>query len=57
MWRWNSPGVFAIMYEGLDSISSLRNRYHDLNGGGIIVLICIFYIMHFFIVQCVYDNI
>ena len=43
VWRWNSPGVFAMMYEGLDLISSLRNRYHDLNGGGMIVLICIFF--------------
>ena len=50
VWRWNSSGMFAMMYEGLDPISPLRIKYHDLNGGGMIVLICLFYCI-FFIVQ------
>ena len=43
VWRWNSPCMFVMINEGLDPISSVRNKYHDLNGGGLIGLIFIFF--------------
>ena len=56
VWRWNSSGMFAMMYEGLDPISPLRIKYHDLNGGGM-DCVNLHILLHFFYcTMSVYDH-